>query len=355
MSSEISSSGAADLPAQVSQYPASRYMGSKRRILGFLAAAFGSIEFETALDAFSGGGSVSYMLKALGKEVHSNDYLEYGHMLTKAVVENNSIVLRSRDLELLLSDDTESPSFIQDTFNGLYFSPEDNSFLDMVSGNIDRLDSPTKQALARAALCRAALKKQPRGVFTVVGHRYDDGRADLRMSMREQFLSSVEDYNDAVFRGERKCRSSVGDIMNFRRTEFDLVYLDPPYYSPHSDNDYLRRYHFVEGLATYWRAAQIIEDSKNKRLERRPTVFASKKSIYAAFEELFARFDRSVIAVSYSSNSLPTREELIEMLKRHGRSVEVLEADLTYSFGTHSHKVGSNRNAVQEYLFVARP
>ena len=28
----------------------------------------------------------------------------------------------------------------------------------------------------------------------------------------------------------------------------DLVYLDPPYYTPLSDNDYLRRYHFVEGI-----------------------------------------------------------------------------------------------------------
>ena len=32
--------------------------------------------------------------------------------------------------------------------------------------------------------------------------------------------------------------------------------------------------------------------------------------------------------------------------------VEVIPVDYKYSFGNQSHKVGSNRNSVQEYLFL---
>ena len=44
--------------------------------------------------------------------------------------------------------------------------------------------------LARAALIRSCLKKQPRGVFTVSGNlsRYDDGRRDLRDLLKERLL-----------------------------------------------------------------------------------------------------------------------------------------------------------------------
>ena len=60
-----------------------------------------------------------------------------------------------------------------------------------------------------------------------------------------------------------------------------------------------------------------------------------------------------VPVVSYSSNSLPKREELTEMLKAIKNTVVVHDIKHRYSFGTHSHKVGNQNNAVQEYLFVA--
>ena len=53
------------------------------------------------------------------------------------------------------------------------------SFLDSAWSHIDRM-SGHRQALAISALVLSAARRQPRGVFTVTGHRYDDGRRDLR-------------------------------------------------------------------------------------------------------------------------------------------------------------------------------
>jgi len=349
----VGSSG--ELDARLSRFPVSRFMGSKRKLLGFIADVAEQLDFETALDAFSGGGYVSYLLKAMGKSVDSNDFLAYSHRITHALVENSHVRLDAADVEALLTVRDGSETFVQDTFNGLYFTPTDNELLDRVSGNVRRLEDPYKESLAVAALCRATLKKQPRGVFTVTGSRYDDGRADLRMSMEAQFLRSVTEHNDAVFDNGTPCRAFNMDIRDFPHAGYDLVYIDTPYYSPHSDNDYVRRYHFVEGLATYWTATSIMENTKTKRVARRDTPFSSRKRIYGALDETFGKFPGSVLLVSYSSNSLPTKDEMVEILRRHRRRVEVFEESHRYSFGTHAHKVGSNRNQVSEYLFLARP
>ena len=56
------------------RFPDTRYMGSKRKLLPALHNIFNELNFDSALDAFSGTASVGYLLKMMGKKVHSNDY-----------------------------------------------------------------------------------------------------------------------------------------------------------------------------------------------------------------------------------------------------------------------------------------
>ena len=86
----------------------------------------------------------------------------------------------------------------------------------------------------------------------------------------------------------------------------DLVYMDPPYYSPLSDNEYVRRYHFVEGLARDWVGVNIQADTLTKKFKNYPTPFCSRQGAIDAFDMLFKKFRDSILLVSYSSNSQPT-------------------------------------------------
>jgi DNA adenine methylase/adenine-specific DNA-methyltransferase len=101
-----------------------------------------------------------------------------------------------------------APDFIERTFAGIFYEREDLRFLDRVSHNIDKLPLPHQQALARAALIRSCLKKQPRGVFTISSNRHDDGRRDLKLSIEEHFLEQVEKFNRVVF--DCRDRSDAG-------------------------------------------------------------------------------------------------------------------------------------------------
>lgn len=331
-------------------YPRLRYMGSKYRVVPHLARIFSELEFHRPLDAFSGSGVVAYALKELGKEVHTNDFLSFPATIATALVENPGVVLEPGEVELLLQPSADGRDFIQRTFSGLYFPDEDHAFLDAAWSHLERLPR-YKREIAISALCLAAARKQPRGVFTVTDFRYDDGRKNLRAPMRELFVRAVADYNAAVFGNGRANRAGCADVFDLDADGFDLVYLDPPYAPPRDDNDYIKRYHFLEGLAVYWRGRTIMERTATKKIEKRATPFGSKRTIRAALRDLVHHFRRSTLVLSYSSNSVPDGDELISILRAEKASVQVYSIPHKYTFGTHA---AAQRRSVDEYIFVAR-
>jgi len=290
------------------------------------------------------------MMKTQGKQVISNDYMAFSTCFARATIQNNNVTLSQTDVEKLLQE-TKTDKFVASTFKGLYFSDEDNCFIDRVRTNIKKLHRVAKRDIAMAALIRACLKKRPRGIFTYTGFRYDDGRKDLRMTLQDQFLLAIRQINGAVFDNGKINRAIHGDAMNLR-LKADMVYIDPPYYSPLSDNEYVRRYHFLEGLARDWKGVEIQQHTKTKKFKSYPTPFSTATAAFDAFDRLFRQHKDSVIIVSYSSNSLPTQEQIIELLAKYKNQVEVVAVDHLYSFGNQNHKVNDNRNKVQEYLFV---
>ncbi|GAX91063.1 Dam family site-specific DNA-(adenine-N6)-methyltransferase [Effusibacillus lacus] len=339
------------LSPQVSLYPSTRYMGSKQNLLEYILGVAEQFKFETVLDLFSGSGVVSYLFKAHNKQVISNDYMAFSACITKALVENNNTTLNERDLAILLDTNVLTDNLVSETFKGLYFEDEDNQFIDIIRTNLSRLRDQYKRALAQASLVRACLKKRPRGIFTYTGYRYDDGRRDLTLSLKEQFLEAVEQMNLAVFDNGKANKSRHGDAMECKQ-KADLVYMDPPYFSPLSDNEYVRRYHFVEGLVRDWKGVEMQWHTKTKKFKSYPTPFSSRNGAYEAFDILFKRYKDSILIVSYSSNSLPTKDEMIGLMTKYKENVEVVAVDHRYSFGNQGHKVEDNNNLVKEYLFV---
>ncbi|MBC8594701.1 Dam family site-specific DNA-(adenine-N6)-methyltransferase [Oscillospiraceae bacterium N12] len=336
----------------LANFPGTRYMGSKYKLLPFLWDSIKELEFKSVLDAFSGSGCVSYMLKQKGIEVYSNDFMAFSANITKSIVENSKIRIEPKDIELLLSLNRKATNFITTTFKDLYFNDEDNLFLDNLIANINQLEDKYKKAIAYAAITRACMKKRPRGIFTYTGERYDDGRRDLQLSLQEHFLENIEGFNKAVFDNGQKNISYNKDVFDLD-VDVDLVYFDPPYLTAKSDNDYIRRYHFVEGLIKNWHGVQIDFSTKTKKFKKYPSPFDSKSTVNDALDKLFCKFQKSILVVSYSSNSIPSKEEMIEILSRYKDNVKLKEIDYKYSFGNQNHKIGDNSNFVKEYLFIA--
>lgn len=335
------------------RYPSTRFMGSKQKLVGEIWDVARQFDVETAMDLFAGSGTVSYLFKSHGLRVVSNDHMYMSWHYARAMVENNKRRLSESQVDWLISEQrTMNDRFVEENFAGLYYSDEDNRLIDRIRSNISGLSHPIDRSIATAALMRACAKKRPRGIFTYVGFRYDDGRKDLRRPLDEHFRLAVAAINDAVFSNGRRNVARCGDVFEVPPLRNALVYMDPPYFSPLSDNEYVRRYHFLEGIARGWEGVSIQGHTKTKKFASYRTPFSSREGALSAFDRLFRKFRRNYLLVSYSSNGLPTMDEIMSVMSKYKTTVEVVPVNYRYSFGNQGHKRDDNRNAVREYLFV---
>ncbi len=153
------------MPERAAAYPELRYMGSKNRLLPWIHGVLSQLPFETAADPFLGSGCVAYLLKAMGKAVRGSDFLNFPVVLARATLANSQHRLDSCAIETLVAPATSPSDFIERTYSGIFYTPQDLRFLDQISANLSRLGSEPQAALARAALIRACLKKLNRPGF----------------------------------------------------------------------------------------------------------------------------------------------------------------------------------------------
>ena len=337
---------------QYKLFPSSRYMGSKNKIIKQLHNIFNKYKFDSALDLFSGSSAVSYLLKSMNKKVISNDYMSFASNISKAIISNNKTILSKKDLLLLTKKPKSYDKFVQKKFNNIFFSKNDNNFIDIIRHNIKSLKNKNKKAIAFASLVKACQKKQPRGLFTFKGFRYDDGRLDLKRSIKEQFFKAAEVFNNSIFDNKRKNLSLNKDFIDVKFSA-DLIYIDPPYFSNLSDNSYVRRYHFIEGLVKSWEGLSIQENSVVKKFKNYPSMFDTEKGSKEAIKILIKKYSKKLIVFSYSSNSLPKLNFFKKVAKTYNMSVNVNKIKHTYSFGTQK-KSSLMKNKVEEFIIVMK-
>ena len=340
----------------LSLYPQLRIMGNKYKLLPWIGKTLNELEFNTAFDGFSGSGCVGYLLKCMGKRVNSNDFLNFSYHISNALIANSETKFQDQDLTDILVFNPHGKNFITNKFRGIFFNDDDLKFLDNTWANLRSLFNPFKKSIVIAALCRACLKKQPRGVFTTVtagNGKYDDGRRDLCLSLKEHFIESIQLFNSLIFDNGQNHQATCNDIFNVDPTRYDLVYFDPPYVPRSDDNCYIKRYHFLEGLSCYWEGVELLEESVVKKLKKKYTPFSYRRKSLDAFTNLFNMFKKSIIVLSYSTNGYPDKEDLIKILKQvKGRdNVLIKTMNYTYSFGSHKN-VTNERKHVEEYLLI---
>ncbi len=306
--------------------PSTRYQGSKAKIVPWIWNHIKEFSFETVLDGFGGTGVVSYWLKHQCKQVTYNDVLRFNYQIGRAIIENSCETLSREDLHFILTRARTQKyhSFIADTFANIYYTDEENQWLDLVVQNIARLSSPFKQALAFYALIQACLVKRPFNLF----HRRNlyIRMADVERSFgnkttwdkpfAEHFLFFAEEVNQLVCDNRKKNRALHADVQDLDNG-YDLVYLDPPYTTAAGISvDYLDFYHFLEGLVSYeqW-PSRVDWRSTHRRMLRRDKLWTDKTKLRTDFRKLFERHQSSLIVISYRSDGIPSIAELESDLK----------------------------------------
>ncbi len=315
-------------------FPVTRYQGSKQKIIDWIWRNIHSLRFETFLDAFSGTACIGFHAKKNQKEVACNDILKFNYQVALAIIENSSVILNDQDIEFVLTEDgsINYPTFIQDTFKDIYYTDDENAFLDMIITNINQLEDKYKKAIAFAALGQACLVKRPFNLFhrKNLYVRFADvprsfgNKATWDKPFQYYFRKFSKEFNDAVFSNGRHNKALNFDVFDIP-DGYDMVYIDTPYVSPQGVGvDYLHFYHFLEGIVDYKNWPDKIDYSyKHRPFKSEKNVWVDKNEIEKAFDRLFKKFQDSILVVSYRSPGIPEKETLQNLLEQYKHEVKL--------------------------------
>lgn len=364
------------MAVDLKEYPTTRFQGSKRKILPWLEEVFCELNsehpFETVLDGFGGTGSVSLLFKKMGKQVTYNDKYRFNYLIGKAIIENDNVTLTQSDIDYILGqhDNVEYCNFIADNFQSIYYLPEENAWLDRVVANINSLTNypvevlEFKKAIAFTALFQACLMKRPFNMF----HR---ANLNLRLNNNVErsfgnhttwerpfenlFIRFVSEYQERLFNSPENCIASHSSVFQIENPEqFDLVYFDPPYFTQngnHETANYLKCYHFLEGIANYHQWDDLIDrNTINSRLKGSGNLEEfNNDRLFESFKNLFEIYQNSIIVVSYKKYGKPSIETLKLYLESLGKTVTTRTKHYKYALNNQNGNAKRNR----EVLIIA--
>jgi adenine-specific DNA methylase len=337
--------------AATHKIPKTQYLGSKERLVKWIFENTPR-DINTVFDAFSGTSVVGYFYKNKGKKVLSNDFLRFNYHIGKALIENRNITLNDADVDLLLSQNDNKDTLIEDVFSGVFFEREQAHFLDTFRANVNQLNSEYKKSLALVVMNRALTRKVLLGHFahlSALRYSKDPQRVKrnptIARPLRDLFLELLPEYNNAVFDNgkdnEVYCEDTIELVKKIENV--DLVYFDPPYYGCHPD--YQSFYHFLETYVEYWKDKEFINGTKQYS-PKKESGFVRKEETIDSFNKLFsASAHIPHWLMSYNSESFPEKAQMIEMINRY-RKVKIFEHEYQNHYGGKGSQKGT-----KEYLF----
>lgn len=346
----------AEIELAISKFPKTRYYGSKRRLLSWIYHAVKDLPFNTVLDGFGGTASVSLLFKAMGKQVYYHDALLSNTISAQALLAGEFPFPDINDTYQFIENIKPEYSFIAKTFANMYYTDDENQWLDGAAKAIHAVENPLQRSAYFYCLFQACLKKRPFNLFH---------RANLNLRLNKEVTRSFGNLTtwERAFQDLTKANildlQSVSllnninveiiqpsDISNLA-TGYDLVYLDPPYIANNrSSEDYLQRYHFLEGLCIYqdW-DKKINTASKNNTLNSIHYLkqWQSKRHFKNLLFELILKHRKSIVVLSYISDAYPSEDDIYKFFKQTFKKSYVLKKEISHVLA---------KNTKTELLFI---
>lgn len=311
------------VPRHSSPFPTTRYYGSKRRQMDWLREELRGIKGCTALDAFGGTGAVSHLLSQLGWDVTYNDVFQFNTISARALFSSASVKLSVADVTSILRAVEPRSGFIHTTFANLYFTDEENAWLDGFMQGLTNIEPACKDLLLHC-LFQACLKKRPYNLFHRANLKLRQSKVEVQFGNRTTWEKSFAEHILSTFKEVRQMhRDLVGNIRVTagRAAEeivpgYDFVYVDPPYFKRTKSTDsYLSRYHFLEGLARYDEWPRLLDGGDRLRRLQASSVseWTDKAALTRNIAALMETHRNATFALSYVSGEHPSEAELFSL------------------------------------------
>lgn len=339
-----------------------RYIGCKERIINQINKVVSEKCSDSVggvfCDIFAGTGTVGSFFKNRFKIV-ANDYLFFSYAINAAFILNNEIpsykVLKKKYgidnvfdyLEnAAVPDNVSNNFFITKNYSDyesnkrLYLTIDNAKRIDFIRSTIDNWYNDKTISEKEYLYLIGCLVYSVPSYSNVTGTygaylKYWDKRCFKKFEFQR-----IKPANNKL---ENKVYNE-DSLALIKKVRGDVLYIDPPYNS----RDYLSNYHLLETIARN-DSPDISGVTGTRKDSREKSPFCSSKKIYSAMNSLISEASFRHIIISYNSEGLLSKEDILEILNNNciKTSVECIEVDFKRY---QSKKTDSTKN-VTEYIF----
>ena len=339
------------------------YIGSKYQLLDWITqnikerTGWTSFEGKTIADLFAGTGIVSYHFRKNAAKVISNDAELYSSIIANAFTcstytDTCRDTINTLQKELDENKYSATCGFVTthySPYNGnerKFFTIENAKRIDYLRGRIEEVktiipDNDYKFILASLIISADAVSNVP----AVYGCFLKNFKAKANKKLT---LAPIH-TNTSAADGSNTYNTDVLNIPFLKSFESDVVYLDPPY----NERQYSKNYFPLNIIA------KTPEELSGEITLKGKTGIPSdcfispfcKKgdTVEKAFDTLFRELKTKWIFLSYNSESIVSKEKILELMKKYGTAT-VIERDYKRFKSFEYNKDTS----IQEYLFCLK-
>ena len=349
-----------------------RYIGCKNNLLSSIeeVARTHCVQDGVFCDLFAGTHSVAAHFKRLGFQIISNDLLYLAYVFGRALIQNSEQAKFSRlrnlpsnlfngmdaylkTLNYLNQLDGTSDGFIfnvycpggKNQYNRKYLSDKNGQRVDAVR---QQIEAWRQNGLIREDEYYTLLLSLLEAVSKVtnISGTYGaylkgwDARTYKDLTL-EPFSAISSDKEHFVYQEDAN--------RLIERIDCDILYIDPPYNS----RQYITNYHLLETVARYDNPSVYGKTGMRSYSEAEKSAYCSKGACLSAFATLIARARAKHIIVSYNSEGIMSKAEMLEVLSQKGEMPKLIPIDYR-RFKSNSNGAHKNKQDVQEYLFYVQ-
>lgn len=339
------------------------YIGSKFKLLDWISTnirdktGWTSFEDKTIADLFAGTGIVSYHFRKHGACVISNDAELYSsvivHAMTRSIyTEQCGAIIRELQSELNTNKHTNMVGFITTHYsphNGnerMFFTIDNARRIDYLRTRLETYRTAVSNdeymfILASLITSADAVSNVP----AVYGCFLKNFKAKATKSL------TLTPIHTTISPPNTLSNTYNNDILHtdfLRSLKPDVVYLDPPY----NERQYSKNYFPLNIIAKT--PEQLTTENPLKGKTGIPSdcfisPFCKKGEVANSFDTLFRELNAEWIFLSYNSESLISKEKMLECMAKYG-AASVIECDYK-RFKSFEY---NNDVDIKEYLFCLR-
>jgi len=337
------------------------YIGSKFQLLEWIThnmkekTGWSSFANKTIADLFAGTGIVSHQFRNASAKVISNDAELYSSIITHAFTrsvytEMCKKIIDEFQNDMAMNKHSSTVGFITTHYSPhgsnerKFFTVENAKRIDYIRNQLEIIkctisDDEYQFVLASILLSADAVSNVP----AVYGCFLKNFKAKATKNLT---LNPIHMITIPAIVGSNTHNSDVLNVEFIESFKSDLVYLDPPY----NERQYSKNYFPLNIIAKT--PVQLLSELPLKGKTGIPSdcfisPFCKKGDIVEkAFDLLFSKLQTKWIFLSYNSESIVSKERMLDIMKKYGTS-SVIERDYK-RFKSFEY---NNDISIKEYLF----